>query len=447
MSSTVATKTSTGFKTTAGYGSLEVGVSAVESFLRLYLLIYYTDRVGVDPKWAGLVVALGVLWDAVMDPIVGVLCDRTSTRFGRRLPWIMVSSPLFAISVFAAFAVPMGLSDSEKIVWLCLANIAVNTSMAALSIPHLALGSEISQQADVRTKLYAWRMLMSVVGLFVGVAVPAFIRTNFASLDGLALTGFFSLDSLTALAFSGLIVLTSGITLYVFLPKARVQASAVTLKADKASPPFKDVLSNLKRLPFVMLFVGYTVATFGQGLNSSLALYYYKYCLAFTEGQLQSTLLVFMLVLIVSLPLWVAASRRHSKSKLLAIGVLGLGLLTATAYPLLPKYRLDLAMLVGGLGGLTLGCIALFESHLTDMMAHYQFGEQSNASVFGIWKFLAKSARAAAIALSGSLLSFIGYSATAEVSIETSNQLAFIFGPVVGVFFILGGVALWKSRI
>ena len=196
-----------------------------------------------------------------------------------------------------------------------------------------------------------------------------------------------------------------------------------------------------------MLFVGYTVATFGQGLNSSLALYYYKYCLAFTEGQLQSTLLVFMLVLIVSLPLWVAASRRHSKSKLLAIGVLGLGLLTATAYPLLPKYRLDLAMLVGGLGGLTLGCIALFESHLTDMMAHYQFGEQSNASVFGIWKFLAKSARAAAIALSGSLLSFIGYSATAEVSIETSNQLAFIFGPVVGVFFILGGVALWKSRI
>lgn len=434
---------STGFKTTAGYGSLEIGVSSVESFLRLYLLIYYTDKVGVDPKWAGLVVALGVLWDGVMDPVVGALCDRTSSRFGRRLPWIIVSAPVFAFCVFMTFAVPMDLSDTQKILWLTVCNIAVNTSLAALSIPHLALGSEIADGAEVRTKLYAWRMLMSVLGLFVGVAVPALIRPNFDSLEGLMPTGFYSLDALTALAFSVIVVITSSITVLVFLPRAKTQQSAL---AKEPSLPFKDVLIKLKHMPFIMLFLGYAVATFGQGLNSSLALYYYKYCLEFSEGQLQSTLVVFMLVLVVSLPLWVIASKHYSKNKLLAWGVLALGILTAVAYPLLPKQRVDLAMLVGGLGGISLGCIALFESHLTDLMASYKFGESSNASVFGIWKFLAKSARAVAIAVSGSLLSFIGYSASSEVTVETTRNLAFIFGPVVGIFFIFGAFALWKSQ-
>ncbi|MCX6124776.1 MAG: MFS transporter [Proteobacteria bacterium] len=431
----------------AAYGVLEVGVSGVESFLRLYLLIFYTDRVGIDPKWAGAAVAIGVLWDAVMDPVVGVLCDRTESRYGKRIPWIVISAPLFAASVVFAFYIPSGLSGSQKILWLLMSNIAVNTTMAALSIPHLALGSDVTRGAEARTKLYAWRMLMSVIGLFVGVAVPAVVRSKVPDLG--------QADFVSAQVLGVLTIALSAVTIAVFAPKARRAARTSVmiaqqlspLKAALVAPSGGNIVSFLKSKAFVLLMIGYAVATFGQGLNSSLALYFYKYVLLFSEKQLQLTLVVFMGFLIISLPIWVIASKRYAKHQLLSLGVLSLGLMTTIAYPLLPAGRLDLAMIVGSLGGLSLGCIALFESHLTDLMAEWGLTDLHNGKVFGIWKFLAKSARAAAIGVSGTMLATIGYTSQSSPNASTVAKISLLFGPGVGFCFMVGAVVLWFASV
>jgi GPH family glycoside/pentoside/hexuronide:cation symporter len=87
----------------------------------------------------------------------------------------------------------------------------------------------------------------------------------------------------------------------------------------------------------------------------------------------------------------------------------------------------------------------LFESYLTDQMESFGLGAGHSASVFGIWKFLAKSARAAAIGVSGVMLSAIGYVASEVPNSETTHWIAMLFGPGVGLFFVLGAGLLWFS--
>ena len=71
-----------------GYGVGELGVAGAEFFVRVYLLKLYVDTVGLSASLAGLVLALAVVWDAVTDPLMGEISDRTRSRFGRRRPWI-----------------------------------------------------------------------------------------------------------------------------------------------------------------------------------------------------------------------------------------------------------------------------------------------------------------------------------------------------------------------
>ena len=92
--------------TRIGYSVAETGINAVETLLRLYLLIFYTDAVGLAPGWAGLAVALGLCWDAVTDPLMGYLSDRWYSRLGGRRPFLLLGGLLLAISVYLLFSPP-----------------------------------------------------------------------------------------------------------------------------------------------------------------------------------------------------------------------------------------------------------------------------------------------------------------------------------------------------
>ena len=92
--------------TRIGYSVAETGINAVETLLRLYLLIFYTDAVGLAPGWAGLAVALGLCWDAVTDPLMGYLSDRWYSHLGGRRPFLLLGGLLLAISVYLLFSPP-----------------------------------------------------------------------------------------------------------------------------------------------------------------------------------------------------------------------------------------------------------------------------------------------------------------------------------------------------
>ena len=426
-------------KINLGYGALEVGVSAMESYLRLYLLIFYTDRIGISPAWAGIAVAMGVLWDCLMDPLIGRLCDRTKSRFGPRIPWILVGTPLLIASFILMFSISPTFDATTKIIWLIVTNIAVNTSMTLVSIPHLALGADIAADQNERTKMYASRTFMSIVGLFCGIAAPAIVRSVHQT-DS-------SSDFQASMLLAGLLLVAAMVTVAIFLPIATKHAQTALTNHKESVPvaPWTTWHRHIfaKRVrPLVYLMIAYFIATLGQGVNSCIALYYYKYRLQFSEGQLQNVLMAFMLVLVLSIPLWVLLSRRFPKNYLVAAGVGGLGLMSGIVYTRLSPGDTQGALVAGCVGGILLGSIGLLESLLVDTAQACEFAEEDNGLLFGLWKFNAKAARAVSIAGAGQLLTRIGYSAEAVPNADIAAHIAWVFGPGVGILFIGGAVCL-----
>lgn len=417
-----------------GYGSAELGVSAIESFLRLYLLIYLTNSIGLSADLAGYAVSIGILWDAFADPIMGKVSDKTRSRWGPRLPWILIGTPLLAL-VFVlmfnlkAIGVP---EDTWLIFWeVTVLNILLNTAMTMVSVPHLALGNEITENTTTaRTEIYAWRAAMTLFGFLLGILIP-----SVTNVLGIKLTN-------PQITFAAVIAFISiGASAITFISCKNVAAKTLHVSSQN-TVKLKDTLKG----PVGFLMLAFFIATFAQGLNSVLAMYYYRFSLGFDDQDIGKILIVFVASLCVTIPFWVMASSRYPKIKLIGYGTAALGVISSILYPIFPKNILDGPLLMAVIGGVLLGTSGLLESLLVDTAEHQNIKSDAMGLVFGVWKFMAKSARGISIAIGGKLLTLVGYTPQDVPSDEVLQGISWLFGPGVGIFFFLTGILLISRR-
>jgi Na+/melibiose symporter-like transporter len=184
------------------------------------------------------------------------------------------------------------------------------------------------------------------------------------------------------------------------------------------------------------------VATLAQGLNSALAMYYYRFTLQLSEQEIGKILIVFIVSLCLTLPFWVKWSALHSKPRLIAIGTIGLGILTFIFYPVFSPRELLGPYAMAVAGGVLLGSSGLLESMLVDTAESQKISPASMGVVFGLWKFIAKAARAVAIAGAGNLLAAVGYAPNVSVDSGVASNISWLFGPVVGALFVVSGLIL-----
>jgi GPH family glycoside/pentoside/hexuronide:cation symporter len=394
-------------------------------------MIFLTDRVGLPADQAGYAVAIGVLWDAFADPILGRISDKTSTAIGKRLPWMIAGSPLLALAFVHLYLVESVQSTSLSYAFwqVTLINIILNTAMTMVSIPHLALGQDLAKTRDERTSLYAWRTLMTLLGLLVGILTPVI----FVALGYNSITNQPEIVNIVA----GISILSATITIVsTWKEQINAKRQSVTAVSDQH---VQHVVAN----PIKILMAAFFVATLGQGLNSTWALYYYRYRLQLSEQALGTVLIVFIVSLCGTLPVWVKLAKSRRKAILISLGTLALGIVTAIFYPLLPPGELLGPLVMAIIGGIFLGSTGLLESLLVDVAEISGVSENDMGLVFGYWKFVAKGARAAAIAIGGYLLNAIGYAPTStDLAPQVVEKIALLFGPVVGVFFVMAAVII-----
>ncbi len=415
-----------------GYGTVEIGINGIESFLRLYLLIFLTDRFGMDPHLAGYAIGGAIFWDALIDPLMGFISDRTQSRFGSRLPYIFSGSFLLSVSSVILFCEPTLTTQASKFIFLLVTYMLLNSAMTMIAIPHLALGGDLSSEPAERTTIYAWRMLFSIFGLILGTAIPGALR----------LYNPFSMspDLSTAIIIVLVLVVATAITIHSTFPLRKIEVKQLVAFHFSWRGVFRYTEINL-------LLGAFFVATLGQGLNATLALYYYRYFLELSEGELQTVLGVLMIVLCLSLPFWVYFSKIFPKKNLIGAGIIILGVMGSFAYPLFPKRQIIYPCIFAAVGGFCIGSVGILESFLVDILEGLGLGQKSYGLFFGFWKLSAKVARSLAIVSAGSLLSWIHFTPNTSLTGSHANNLAMVFGPGVGILFILGGVLLFFIKI
>jgi GPH family glycoside/pentoside/hexuronide:cation symporter len=160
------------------YGAGDFGAGLTSQFLSFFLLIFLTDVAGMRPVVAGSVLAVGKIWDAVNDPLVGMLSDRTNTRWGRRYPWIFLTAVPFGLTYAMIWIVP-GFEREWMSFWYYVGITAVfQMFFTTTNLPYSTLTAEMTQDYDERTSLTSFRLAFSIIGglLILIVARETFIR-------------------------------------------------------------------------------------------------------------------------------------------------------------------------------------------------------------------------------------------------------------------------------
>ncbi len=164
------------FSTKLAYGAGDMGAGITATLLAFSLLIFLTNVAGLNPGLAGRVLLIGKIWDAINDPIVGVLSDRTRSRWGRRHSWMILGAIPFGIFFFLQWIVPHFSNNPDLnqlgLFWYyVIVSILFNTAFTAINLPYTALTAELTKDYNERTSLNSFRFAFSIGGSILCLAL------------------------------------------------------------------------------------------------------------------------------------------------------------------------------------------------------------------------------------------------------------------------------------
>ncbi len=149
-----------------GFGLGDMASNIVYQAVANVLLYFYTDVYGLTAAAAGLLMLVVRLFDAVIDPAIGAMADRTRTRHGRYRPWMLWIAVPYGVLAVAAFITP-DVSMGAKLVYAYISYALLVTAYSAINIPYSALGGAITGDSEERANLQTWRFAMAMVGGFL----------------------------------------------------------------------------------------------------------------------------------------------------------------------------------------------------------------------------------------------------------------------------------------
>lgn len=267
------------FKTTVmpmiNYSSANITTSGAGYVVSLYYMKFLTDVVNLDLKWAGLVTTIAVVWDAITDPIMGVVTDRTRSKFGKHRRYILWGMPLFVFS-FAMMWNSYGLDGANEplkaFIYYTVAYMLYKTAYTIIDIPHVAMLPELAPDYDLRIQYNSVGYIFNSFGMF-----PSFFLTA-------AILGYFGFSVPSSGAHKPMLVAglvlaaVYGICLYNTFKRTREKPS-LDMKLEKFDirhllNEYKFVVMNKAFREYFFMSLCYNIATY---FYTTTLIYYIEY--------------------------------------------------------------------------------------------------------------------------------------------------------------------------
>ncbi len=421
----------------AGWGVADMGVVVFVVVKQLLVLNFLTAFLGVPVGIAGMVTTAVLVFDMITDPLVGYLSDRTTTRWGRRAPWMFVGAVIMAAGMIGLFAVPQGAGQTVILLWVVGFFGIATIGFTMVAIPYGAQAGEMTQDPRERSVMTGWRMGFASVGILVGGAV----------IPGLAASMGYAMAATVA---SPLIIGAIWLSLWATRRAPRIaEASSVSLRGMAGL-----VFSNR---PFVVLVALYGVMTLAIALITAGLPFAATYLIvddgatalsgaAKALTTLSLMFAAFVVGSILSQAVWVMLSHRLGKLAALVVGLcLYIGLLYAL-YTALPSVNVTAIAGLFVLAGICNGSYQQIPWAIyPDLMdvTRAESGEAIEGAFSAVWLFGQKLANALAPALLGWILAARGWQeSTTGVAVQTDAALATLQMSITVVPAVILGVAV-----
>lgn len=427
-----------------GAGSIAYGIK--DNGFAVFLLIFYNQVMGLPADLVGLAVMVALIIDAFVDPVIGHLSDRTSTRWGRRHPWLYASLLPVGLSWFMLWNPPEW-GQTGMLVYLTYSAILVRTAIALNEVPSMAMLPEITQDYHERTDVIRYRFLFGWMGglFLLWLAYAVFLAPTPGQPAGLLRR-----EGYQAYAWSGVILMVLSILTVALGTHRRLARPPAKLPPRlPLAEELRAMRRTLRNPAFLTLMGAGVFAYANQGLNFATSTYMQTYVWEFPGWALSlwpMTLLAGVVMAFVITPI---ASRRMGKKRaaasMAAIAVtLGLlpyvlrlaGLFPANGEPATIPLFLFIITLATGCG---VGPMMLTGSMLADVVedSEMKTGHREEGLFFAGNLFMQKCVTGIGTFAAGTLISAVGFPANAvpgEVDPAVIERLMLSFTILTALF-------------
>ena len=393
--------------TRLGWGVGSLGMSLLFNATGLLLLRYLVDYVGIAAGVAGLLIGGAKIYDAITDPIMGTISDRTRSAAGRRRPYLLLGSFVSSLSFILLFTLA-GIKGSEYILVVTALALLLNaTGYTIFNIPYLAMPAEMTQSYHERTSLMSFRVASVAVGQLAASVAGPLILTAY----GGGATGH------TAMALAlGPVIFVSGAVCFWMTRNAPVQYQSQT--SAGFAEQFRTAMENR---PFILLLGAKFLQLLGLAIFISMLPFLFTRALKVPDTYLGLYFLGQASFMLLSQPVWVRISRHSGKRTCYFIAVViytGACLSWLFAGVGEPGINIVARGMVAGLGAG--GLLLTGQSMLPDTMEYdYQLsGVRREGVLAGVYTTVEKFSFSFGPAIAGMLLGAAGYIQAADVSVE-----------------------------
>ncbi len=422
-----------------GYGIGDLGFALIIHMHSMWALYFFTDVFGISAAVTGMIFAGTRIWDAVNDPLLGYMSDRTQTRWGKYRPYLIFGAVPLAICQVLFFTVP-DLGPHGKIIWAVLVIACHGMAYTATNLPYGSLAAVYTQDQNERTSLAAARIYLGTPG----VILLAFSKDVIVNLcGGDERTGFV----ITALVFGGIAAVLFWITAAVV--KERV-------KPDREDYSLKEMITLIfQNKPLLIICAAIFILGIGNSVRSGMAIYYFKYNLGAPEV-FKIFMAVFVFSVVIGSILTEFLNKRMTKKNIYFVGLF-LMVIGDTCTYFCPYSAINLILMFSSLAGVGTGIyFVLIWSIIADTVEYgeWKTGKRAEGITYASFTFIGKISAALAVSFSGFLLSLAGYipNVTQTATTDWVIRAGFTLGPVALItpvvtimwFYPLDGIMFQK---
>ncbi|MCB1691435.1 MAG: MFS transporter [Pseudomonadales bacterium] len=408
------------FVTRVSYGAPSFAGAAMAIPIGIHLTIFYSDTILVPLGFIALIKALARALDAITDPMMGWVSDRTRTRWGRRRPWIALGAPLCAVAFYLMFTPPADISGVGAATWFAVTYTLYYVFHTIYIIPHYGLGPELTLDYNERSMLFGIREGFVVGGTLVAAVLPPILISTLGG-EREGYTGF-------ALIFGGLLVI-----LYLNLVvQVRERPSFMTRESNPLIPGVRRVMRNGV---FRLLLIVYLVGSITGAIPGLMMPYFTKYVLQ--PDNPDKWLAIFLACYFVGgflfLPVWVWLARRFEKKPIWLIGFLP-GIFGSLSLFMLDKGDLVACMFILVIAGMGFSAgLFLGPSMQADVVDYDEFhtGKRREAQYSALWSIMTKFMVIPSMSIPLAILASVGYTPNVEQSetVQFTIRAIFCLGP------------------
>jgi GPH family glycoside/pentoside/hexuronide:cation symporter len=416
-----------------GYGFGDLASNLFWQMFSIFVAKFYTDVFLLGAATMGTMFLVTRFFDAVTDPLIGALADRTNTRWGRFRPYLLWMAVPLALSAVLMFTTP-SFEGTAKIIYAYLTMSLMMVMYTAINIPYSALLGVLTPDSKERTSVSSYRFVMALLPVFIIVNTAIPLVEHFGDGDSNSPAGW----QMTMVIYSAVAVILFWLTFA--MTKERVQPP----KEQKSSLR-TDVRNLFRNRPWIVLCVVGIAALTYANIRNTVAIYYFEYLVPGGKDLFGPVMTTGAAAFIVGVMLTSPLSKRFGKRNFYMVAMTVTLLLTIGFY-FIPPENITLVWVSHAL-------ISLFAAPTAPLIwamyadtadySEWKWGRRATGLTFSAASFAQKLGWALGGAGTGWLLAWFGYVPNQVQDPDTANGIKLMMSWIPAAGALIAIAALW----